>query len=667
MALTTCPIGHREDGNINSQVRPHEATEVTLNILSAATCTICAFAYDVFNRDDATPKSDSSSYHIDKIRVDDTGLIFSGQWQGSLVVELYGIDASSTLPVPKNVPPVISIDYAAKMINKWMKECGSQTHESCNASSPVPTDIVGQEDALHNEPQTVFPRRLIRLAAEGLPAQLVDNLREYKYPYAALSYCWGAEGTFMTVDDTVQETLEIAPLDHTLTLAEAKREIPFDKLPSTLKDVFILAKEIGFKHLWVDAICIVQGNPEEWEDESRRMGNIYSNAQLVISATRSENVQQGLFLPRSAPSIAQDVISPGGVMSARRNLNHEIMTSCRTRSDRWWEANINKTFPLLGRGWGFQERLLAARTVHFTPTELVWECLTTRMCECGIMDNNLNGPTNNMFAAFRLFLSLPLSDRSTRQMWREIVWSYSVRRLTKIEDKLPALSGIASRVQQKTGDIYVAGLWKRSLPFDLLWRRDQSGALRAAKREPTWSWTSVDGAVTWPVSTEIQPEQPLKFITSTTFFEHSSKGVEVCEVGCSSDGQNPYGEVKSGYVKLKTRLASVRVEPIADEYWVEYYTTKWALRVDQSKLAPFWPDIDLEGQQGRLYVLEVIKFAEGPGTWEEALVVRLRGTSSSEYERVGVAANVSSGNSWEWMTTNSWFDSEVEASEITLI
>jgi hypothetical protein len=79
-------------------------------------------------------------------------------------------------------------------------------------------------------------------------------------------------------------------------------------------------------------------------------------------------------------------------------------------------------------------------------------------------------------------------------MWREIVRSYSVRTLTNIKDKLPTLAGIAALLKDKSGDVYAAGLWRRSLPFDLLWRCDQSGALKSGKeRAPSRSWISVDG------------------------------------------------------------------------------------------------------------------------------------------------------------------------------
>lgn len=47
-----------------------------------------------------------------------------------------------------------------------------------------------------------------------------------------------------------------------------------------------------------------------------------------------------------------------------------------------------------------------------------------------------------------------------------------------IEDKLPALSGIASLLKPKIGGSYAAGLWENAMHFDLLWRCDQSGILK---------------------------------------------------------------------------------------------------------------------------------------------------------------------------------------------
>jgi hypothetical protein len=160
------------------------------------------------------------------------------------------------------------------------------------------------------------------------------------------------------------------------------------------------------------------------------------------------------------------------------------------------------------------------------------------------MESNLYPVTNNLGPALWLCLKQTNDERSMRRMWREIVNSYSVRKLTQIDDKLPALSGIAGLLRDSSGDTYCAGLWGKSLPFDLLWRCNQSGDLQTRKtRVPSWSWISVGGAVKWPVCQNPDEEQPLKYIRSTTYFECGAEGIEVLNVDCKLDGEDAYGRV----------------------------------------------------------------------------------------------------------------------------
>jgi hypothetical protein len=275
------------------------------------------------------------------------------------------------------------------------------------------------------------------------------------------------------------------------------------------------------------------------------------------------------------------------------------------------------------------------------------------------MESKLYPVMNNLGSALRMCLKQTNDERSMRQMWREIVNSYSVRKLTRIEDKLPALSGIAGLLKECSGDTYCAGLWERSLPFDLLWRCDQSGDLRVRKtRSPSWSWISVDGAVKWPVCQNPNEPQPLKYIKSTTYFECGAEGIKVLDV-------------KTGRLVVKTRLRSATIGKVSGGRWNEMFSTGWKVQVNGSKPAPFWPDVSGEGlkpghsQNNILYVMEVMKCKGTVGSWEEALVVRSIDGSKNEYERIGVAANVSS-DAKPWTTAESWFTSS-HVDEITLI
>lgn len=572
--------------------------------------------------------------------------------------------------MPIDVSTELSCDIAARIINDWMKLC--LDHSECNSHSFLSENELKndkgeekRESGIKKDINVGYPKRLIWLDEDVKTARLVASPTEKKAPYAALSYCWGREIPGIDVFKTDKETLPIF-----------EEGIPLKNLPQTLNDVFVLTKKLGFDYVWVDALCIVQHNQQEWEQESRKMGSIYSNAKIVLSATQAAHVNDGMFMQRSTTTLCMDVEAVGGTMKARRNLNHEIIISCRTKSDKWWETHINTIFPVLSRGWCFQERLLATRIVHFTATELVFECQTTRKCECRIVQSHLYPAKNNIASALRICLDESMDKRGIRQMWREIVRSYSVRKLTNIDDKLPALSGIAALLKNKSGYVYAAGLWKESMPFDLLWRSDQTGDLKSTKeRSPSWSWISVDGAIKWPISQQQNEEQPLQYISSTTYFEHGAMAVEVSNVDCQLSGQNDYGGVVSGRLTLRTRLVKPVIHFVTDKSWNALYETNWGVRVGDSDPSPIWPDLNENGLlydpvsnivREKFHLMEVMKPGKNSEAWEEALLVRSKPGLKNEYGRVGVAANVSPKCSRYWKTEKSWFDS-AQLVEIILV
>ena len=106
-----------------------------------------------------------------------------------------------------------------------------------------------------------------------------------------------------------------------------------------------------------------------------------------------------------------------------------------------------------------------------------------------------------------------------------MIENFTKRKLTKSEDKLPALSGLARVIAEETNDRYFAGIWATHDFEDLFWRvyvreelqeherhhdRDGEGpcvfkpvkgkVLAEAKkpdkyRAPSWSWASLDAPV----------------------------------------------------------------------------------------------------------------------------------------------------------------------------
>jgi hypothetical protein len=81
MPHTACKIS-TEDGS----------NDVSLSSIrsSALTCDICSFVQKLLDKDEKTPKEGDACYESAKLRVEDRGMKFTGQWHGALVIDMLG-------------------------------------------------------------------------------------------------------------------------------------------------------------------------------------------------------------------------------------------------------------------------------------------------------------------------------------------------------------------------------------------------------------------------------------------------------------------------------------------------------------------------------------------------------------------------------------------------
>lgn len=146
-------------------------------------------------------------------------------------------------------------------------------------------------DADQSDP---FPSRLIYvpLSFELEPCRLrlinsKDLLREMNPrvltaypPYVTLSHRWGSTQNFTTTK---------------ANLHSRQSGFTLQDLPRTYRDAAIVTARLGFSYLWIDAICIMQDDPEEWLWESEKMGAIYRHAKCTIASHCSENDDSGFL------------------------------------------------------------------------------------------------------------------------------------------------------------------------------------------------------------------------------------------------------------------------------------------------------------------------------------------------------------------------------------
>ena len=353
--------------------------------------------------------------------------------------------------------------------------------------------------------------------------------------YAALSHSWGLKA---------QRKQPIPKLQNA-NIEDRKRGIDWAELTRTFQDAILAARRLELEYIWIDSLCIIQDNKDDWVAQSMQMAKIYGEAHVVISATRSHTGDMGIFNTRPAVhDVSLDGMNSKTVVMSRQ-LKHDNFFIAHKPS---FDGN-----PLFTRGWCFQERLLAKRIIHFTEDEAVWECNEDLSCECqGIKteaeDRKEGNSTGREFKA-KFNTLLHSGDAEERdQCWMHILEGYSARELTVETDRLPALSGIAQQVSRPEKGRYLAGLWEGDLPNSLLWylpmkRRELRSNIERIPGVPSWSWPSV--------GTEITPHYQK--------MEHFETTATVLEVHCSLPTSDPFGEVNGGYIILDAPIVEVNL------------------------------------------------------------------------------------------------------------
>ena len=391
-------------------------------------------------------------------------------------------------------------------MKEWLSRCKS-SHPGCYSAQGdfVPSrllDII----SLYI-PSDVDPRIVLRSELPNRPE------------YLALSYCWG----------------KAQPLTTTAaTLDQYRIGIPIRVIPQTISDAIAVARALGFRYLWIDCICIIQDDEQDWIDESRMMGSIYSNAEIVIAATRASAATEGFLGMRT--------VHRTGIARSSFRAPHAAPATYRiTRELQPGQAEG----PLDSRGWAFQERILARRYLSFGPDEMQWVCREEALSESGEKAFLIAKP---IWPFDRMVNG---TDRPPAQIWREeILRPYLSRELTRPSDNLVALSAVAARFHSVIKGDYLAGLWSKDLIQQLLWystRGNQASGFPRSQYAPTWSWASVRGERHYRSFAESSDVADLAEIVGTSVILATS---------------NEYGPVKDGRIRIRGKLIEATLETL---------------------------------------------------------------------------------------------------------
>ncbi|EWZ30166.1 hypothetical protein FOZG_16335 [Fusarium oxysporum Fo47] len=367
--------------------------------------------------------------------------------------------AESKLALNIDLPVSSKSDKCFMWIQKRLNECAS-SHDCWN-----PTGLK-------------TPKRLLEISND----KLILRTNILKEKYAKLSHCWGTSSS--------ASIKLLKSTSNTFT----HDGIALDDLSVTFRDAADVCKRLGIQYIWIDSLCIIQDDPQDWLQESTQMAGIYANAFLGLFAGHAKNGNGGLYSNRYNPETFLIVEKFGVKDDHGQQRTMYIQQQHLIGHDLTFNFDLFPKFPsyeyrqlptvkepLYQRGWVvFQELHLSPRAILFNSQELTWVCNQDAQCECG-------ETTKNNFATKYFFTHVPktadypgavkgdLFYKHGMRNWAHLIHRYSRLGLTFEKDRLPALSGMAKAFQtmgstEMKDDVYLAGIWKSMLPEALLWK-----------------------------------------------------------------------------------------------------------------------------------------------------------------------------------------------------
>ncbi|KAL3296274.1 tol protein, partial [Colletotrichum asianum] len=450
----------------------------------------------------------------------------------------------------------------------FMRHANNDCKSSCShtvASKHLPTRLL---DVMPNEKGVV---RLLETSEVSSRTELNDKTHDY----VALSYCWGSE------DDTASQISTTRNI-----LFSRKRDIKEEHLPQTLRDAVHVCRELSIRHLWVDSLCIIQDDIEDWEKESASMGLIYNNALLTIIAASSNSCHDG-FLQRERKDIK---IS----FSSRRNLNlsghFSLVFSGKTYAphtlDIWWPTRDINDAKWVKRGWTLQEEMMSNRRLIFGQFMVHFQCEAGTKSENGYSSDKTIGSGLSMQSLVRG--STDSTEPSMFRVWHWMLVNYTERSFTIPQDVLPGISGIAGLFASYHGlpqESYLAGIWREDFEYSLIWWKDSEFGTEDFANVQELALTLCNPSPYLAPSWSPLGQRPVTSLTLMGIFSNDfTSDCLIVDASTTATGANPFGQVKYGSFTAEAKFGTVPSE-VVPGHCSGFDMTNWQLRENGRVLA----------------------------------------------------------------------------------
>ncbi|KAH7314362.1 heterokaryon incompatibility protein-domain-containing protein [Rhexocercosporidium sp. MPI-PUGE-AT-0058] len=354
-----------------------------------------------------------------------------------------------------NTAEALKIDVQLQRVKANLRNC-AKNHKLCKSdTSPIPA------------------RRVLDLSSSSTGIVRLIEASGIVKPYVALSHCWGPSSRhpLMTTHATLDE--------HTTGIA-------LSSLPQSFRDAIRVCTWIDIQYIWIDCLCIVQDDGDDWLAEAEKMAEIYSKSYLTIAASRAQNSHDGFLFdfPDDIIHYKVTVENPWDLYSQPEAFQASF------RIDH--ETSERKSTPLNKRAWCLQEWYLPVRMAEFHLHDVKF------LCEEGGLSRFRTLTDKGTWSRITLRGSGPNRDKELETLWETIRDDYFERALTKKSDMLPAIAGLAKRFQSlRKHSTYLAGLWSHNIAEGLSWTalNFDDGKTEVNEGVPSWSWASITYAV----------------------------------------------------------------------------------------------------------------------------------------------------------------------------
>ncbi|KAI1329207.1 heterokaryon incompatibility protein-domain-containing protein [Xylariaceae sp. FL0255] len=383
----------------------------------------------------------------------------------------------------------------------------------------------------------ITPKRLVDITSSGRGELFLAEDVEPGTPYVALSHSW--KSSMPNPSDVI---LTRENIDQRL------RSIPWAKLGATFHHAILIASHFDIRYLWIDSLCIIQDDDDDWAEQAAQMANIYENAYFTIACEYlpEGSPEDGCFLVRNSIRELPAWNLDGSQFSVF------VQPSYSHYGD--WKEGLSH------RGWCVQEKFLSRRVLRFRESDVLFECAKGRSCECETLDIN-KGDVASFSSTFDMFNPvagiirrrdldegsvMPEIAQEYWTAWRTAVYNFSQASLTKETDRLPAMSGMASRMPREIVGDYIAGLWTGDLLEELFWSPRSDIPTPKHYEEwvgPSFSWVSLFCNCDWGLR---------------DLGEGAKRVAEIIDAQSTPATIDPLGKVKSAFIRLRARIAKTR-------------------------------------------------------------------------------------------------------------